>query len=269
MPLLDDNRLEKHATAIVDRFFTEKIALTDGVADVAEEDNLNPEQVKRLVEAVNNMTFLRKFNGAEDRMAASEFQPADANAAISRMLDAARDLVNTVGASSEAAPCGSDLGTDLPTTRPEAPELNPLEGEEVTPAGEPKIRGHVVIMKLRKTAELLRDQEYQARSELTDTFQKLATDFTRAGGTAFETFEQDAFYKWGERAAPFLNMLRASLRMPQAEYDHRAMTKVARVVDSRQPLMRRFNEMMLHSENARKAEKGLQRVQEYLGRLEN
>jgi hypothetical protein len=265
MPLLDDTRLEKHATAVVDRFFSEKVALTDGVADVAEQDNLNPEQVKRLVEAVNNMTFLRKFDGADDRMAASEFQPADANGALSRMLDSAKELTE---APATPAACCMDTG-DLPVTRPDAPELNPLEGEEHTDVPEPKIKGDAVIMKLRKTAELLRDQEYQARCELTDTFQTLATSFSRVNGVPFETFEKDAFYKWGERAAPFLNLLRGSLRMPQAEYDHSSMRKVARVIDSSSPTMRRFNELMLHSENASKAELGIKRVQGYLGRLEN
>lgn len=260
MPLLDDSRLEKCATAIVERFFAEKTALTEGVADVAEEGNFNPEQVKRLVEAVNNMTFLRKFEGSDDRMAASEFQPADANAAISRMIDAARELIQATG--SAPPPESGDAGLDLPVTRPEAPA--PLEEPAPPEAEEPKLSSAKMTMKLQKTAELLHDEKYQARVDLTDTFQKLATDFTRVGGTPFEAFEKDAFYKWGERAAPFLNTLRTSLRLPQANYDHTAMIKVARIVDSRQPEMRRFQELMVQSERAKKAEQGLQRVKDYL-----
>jgi len=267
MALLDETRLEKHATAIVDRFFGEKTALTEGVADVAEQDNFNPEQVKRLVEAVNNMTFLRKFEGADDRIAASEFQPADANAALSAMLDNAQTL-HDAPRPSEDPPEASDLGDALPVTRPEVPRANPLEKEAFAQAKEPHINPDIVTMRLRKTAGLFRDEEYQARVKLTDTFQKVASSFARTDTAPFVEFEKAAFYKWGARAAPFLNILRDSLRLPPAEYDHAEMRKVARVIDSSTSTMRHFHEMMVYSEEAHKAEKGLRRVEEHLHHLE-
>lgn len=270
MALITDRELEKLASRVVDRFFNEKVALTEGVVDEAQDANLNEEQTRRLTEAVNNETFLRKFKNEEDRLAGSEFQPADAHAAICRMLDAAKDLV-----SATKAPGGMmtedelmDAAGDLPNTRPEHEPLEPLEGEEVTASREPKIRGHVVIMKLRKTAALLKDEEHQARMNLTDHFQKMATTFTRIDSAPFEEFEKDAFCKWGGRAVPFLNLLRDSLAKPRADYDRDAMTKTARVIDSSTPLMREFHRMMAASESVTKAQRAQEKVATYLRQLE-
>lgn len=269
MALITDSELEKLANTVVDRYFEEKTALTEGVADAAEGANLNEEQTRRLTEAVNNETFLRKFKNEDDRLAGSEFEPADAHAAIRRMLDAAKDLVGAV-----KAPNGMmtedellDEG-DLPVTRPEHEPLSPLEGEEVTASREPKVRGHIVIMKLRKSAELLKEEEQQARMNLTDRFQKMATEFTKVGGAPFEEFEKDAFCKWGNRAIPFLNLLRDSLAKPRADYDYNAMTKTARVIDSTTPLMREFSRMMNASEAVTKAQKAQVKIAEYLQQLE-
>lgn len=275
MPLLTEQNLEKLSSEVVDAFFKNAGTLTDGVVKIAERESLNPEQIKRLVEAVNNMTFQRKFSAAEgtDRMDASQFETADPNSALQRLIQAAQDLMEEQGgtASMEGGdPCTpmGDLEQALPNTRPEQEPFNPAGPEDnYRQSGSPKISSSVVGMKLRKTAELLNEQQYQHRVNFTECFQKLATQFTRLNGTAFEAFEKDAFYKWGERAVPYLTMLRGTLRKPAATYDHGAMTKVARVIDSSQPCMRLFAETMQHSENVELADKGLVKIAEYLKNL--
>lgn len=270
MPGLNEQQLEKYAAEVVDAFFKENTPLTDGVVKIAERETLNPEQVRRLVEAVNNMTFQRKFSAAEgpDRMDASQFETASPDSALQRLISAAKDLMEEQGAGCASCEGNDDLSSDLPTTRPDAPKLNPAGPEDnLNPVGEPKISGTMVILKLRKTAELLADQQYQHRVQFTESFQNLATQFTRAHGTTFEEFEKDAFYKWGERAVPYLSMLRGVLHKPEATYDHGAMTKVARVIDSRTPLMQLFRETMEHSENVALAERGQEKVAGYLKSL--
>lgn len=269
MPGLNEQQLEKYAAEVVNAFFKENVALTDGVVKIAERETLNPEQVRRLVEAVNNMTFQRKFSAAEgtDRMDASQFETANPDSALQRLIQAAKDLMDEQGGTS-GSPCEGDLSNDLPTTRSDVTPLNPAGPEDnLTPVGEPKLSGTVVIMKLRKTAELLRDQQYQHRVRFTEAFQDLSTRFTRATGPAFEEFEKDAFYKWGTRAVPYLSMLRGVLHKPEATYDHDTMTKVARIIDPSTPLMRLFRTTMEHSENVTLAEQGQEKVAGYLKSL--
>lgn len=267
MPGLNEQQLEKYAAEVVDAFFKESIPLTDGVVKIAERETLNPEQVRRLVEAVNNMTFQRKFSAAEgtDRMDASQFETASPDSALQRLISAAKDLMEEQSGGESVS---DDLASDLPTTRPDAPQLNPAGPEDnFTPAGEPKVSGTVVIMKLRKTAELLRDQQYQHRVRFTESFRDLATRFTRMGTPAFEAFEKDAFYKWGNRAVPYLSMLRGVLNKPAATYDHDTMVKVGRIIDTNTPLMQLFRETMEHSENVALAEQGQEKVAGYLKSL--
>lgn len=269
MAQLTEQLLEKYAKDVTDGFFINNIPMTEGVIKIAEQNNFNPEQIKRLVEAANNMAFQRKFNEAEgpDKMGASEFQTADPNAAIQKLIGAAKEVMDTMSQCPNAP--SNDLIADLPVTRPEVTPLNMAGPEDnLNKISEPQVKGHIMIMRLRKTAEALRDEEYQKRVELTETLQKLATTFTRLNGPSFETFEKDAFYKWGSRAAPHLQLLRQSLRKPTATYDYNEMQKTARIIDSRVPEMQLLKAMMNCSENITKLRQGMDKTATYLQSLE-
>jgi hypothetical protein len=263
---MSEQLLEKFAETIVGRFFNEKVALNDGVTEVAQSENLNDEQVKRLVEAVNTTAFLKKFNnpspGADGRVV--EFETANPDAVINRMLSTARDTMDR-----SASPCtedGNDLTQDLPVTRNDKAPLEPVKEAEYS-APEPRIKKHVVDARLRKTAELLKEQEYQARNNFTDTTQALLNRFRRASGASFEAFEKDAFYQLGPAAAPHLQLLRRSLGRESADYDHVDMHKYARVVDMATPEMRLFQQMLKTSQTLKECRKGQEKVGEYLGRI--
>ncbi|MGD9209178.1 MAG: hypothetical protein PVI90_00305 [Desulfobacteraceae bacterium] len=270
MAQLTEQHLEKYAKQVVEDFFTNNIPMTDGVVKIAEQSNLNPEQIKRLVGAVNNMAFQRKFMEAAgpDRMEASEFHTANPDEAIQRLIGAAKDVMNTMAPVCPTEPT-NDLISDLPTTRPEVAPLNMASPEDnLNKVSEPQIKGHIVIMNLRKTAELLEEQKYQKRIELTETLQKLATTFTRSNGPSFEAFEKDAFYKWGEQAAPYLQLLRASLRKDLAYYNHDNMRKIARVIDSSTPEMQLLTNMMHCSNDIETLQRSVDRTNQYLKSLE-
>jgi hypothetical protein len=274
MPRFDETTLEKRATAVVDRFLREKVALTDGVVAAAQEENLNPEQLKRLVEAVNNMAFLKKFEGAPDRMNASEFEPASADAALQQLVDQAG--AESDGAELPGQPTAVDNGSNgqnsgintaddlvaaLPMTRPGESPLPPPTQQP--PPAESPVSGAKMAMRLEKTAEQLRDARLQAQYRFTDEFQRLATYFTRSDAPPFEAFEQDALYKWGAVAIPHLGALRAVLRKSPAEYDPTVNTKVARIIDSRTPAMGSFQALLEEADKMVKAAHGEQRAREY------
>jgi hypothetical protein len=260
--MLTEQQLDKLAHQVVDRFLIEKVALTDGVVDTAQQENLNPEQIKRLVESVNNLTFLKKFNGTpsgQDRVV--EFETANPNAAIQRLLEDAKTECNP---GTEEAKTGAY--NDLPFTRAGLPEALPEEKTAATP--EPRLPDKgLTILKLRKTAELLEDQKYQARIGLTETLEDLATRFTRVGNVPFEAFEKDAFYNWGDAAGPHLQLLRQSLRLPVANYNHAMMTKIGRVIDTSTYEMQQLQKLMQYQRDIEQLENGHQKVAEYLERL--
>lgn len=267
MASMTEKMLEKWAEAIAETFFNENVPLNDGVTKVATEENLNPEQIKRLVEAVNTTTFLQKFNGmadpdsmAHDRVV--EFETADPHIVISRMLKSAKDSMTP-----NCTPCddASDLTLGLPVTRSDEAPLPPEKVASAPP--EPRIKKHIVVNRLHKTADLLKQSEYQARVCFTEAVQDLTTRFRRLNGASFEEFEKDAFYHYGEDAAPHLQLIRQALRKPTAAYDLPDMRKHARFVDLKTPEMRHLQEMMNWTKHRKHAEAALKKVEGDLARI--
>lgn len=266
--VLSEKLLEKLAETIVDRFFNEKIALNDGVTEAAQDQNLNSEQVKRLVEAVNTTAFLKKFNNPEPDANGRvvEFETASPNAVLNRLLDNAKNEMHSSGNADTAQ---EEHPTDLPVTRAdrvdEVPVVPAIEGP--VKHAEERIQRHVVINRLYKTAELLKEQEYQARNDYTDATQALLTRFRRLNGASFDTFEKDAFYHLGPPAAPYLQMLRRALNKVAADYDYPEMQKHARIVDMNTPEMRLFKDLMQASQDISDSTKGQEKVGEHLARI--
>ena len=269
--VMSEKLLEKFAGDIVDRFFGEKVALNDGVTDMAQSQNLNEEQVRRLVEAVNTSAFLRKFNdmaqpdGSQaDRVV--EFETADPNAVINRMLGSAKDEMDSNVETPSEVDTDTDLSTDLPVTRSDEAPAEPCECAEPK-LSEARVQKHVVVNSLHKTAGLFKEQAWQARNDFTNATQDLLTRFRRLHGASFEEFEKDAFYQLGPPAAPYLQMIRQSLGKPTADYDYGDMKKYARVVDMNTPEMRLFRNMMKASQTAIDSAKGQEKVGEHIARI--
>lgn len=267
--VMSEKMLEKFAEEIVERFFEEKVALNDGVTEMAQTQNLNDEQIKRLVEAVNTTAFLQKFNNPEPDANGRvvEFETANPHAVINRMLGSAKDELdsNAVESPSEVDTI-TDLSTDLPVTRSDEAPAPPCE-EEAPKLSEARVQKHAVINSLHKTAELFKERVWQARNDFTDATQNLLTRFRRLDGANFEEFEKDAFYQLGTSAAPYLQLIRRSLGKPPADYDYTDMQKYARVVDMGTPEMRLFHDMMEASQTAIDSSKGQEKVGEHLDRI--
>lgn len=76
--------VQKVSVDIVKDFVTNKVPLNDGIAKVASEMNFNPEQVKRVVETCNTVTYLALQKTASDRT--SEFPLADYNGVMGKLV---------------------------------------------------------------------------------------------------------------------------------------------------------------------------------------
>lgn len=264
--VLSEQLLEKFAATIVDRFFAEKVALNDGVTEVAQGQNLNNEQVKRLVEAVNTTAFLKKFNNPEPDANGRvvEFETASPNAVLNRLLDNAKSELHSTGNTDDEM---EEHPMDLPVTRPghEEPAV-PTVNAEVKEAEE-RLQRHVVINRLHKTASLLKERTYQAQNTLTDATQELLTRFRKLGGADFDTFEKDAFYHMGPPAAPYLQLIRRSLRKDPADYDYADMQKYARVVDTGTKEMKLLRTMMRASQTINDNTQGQEKIASHLARI--
>ena len=90
MPSLREQDFDKLAARVVDQFLSGKAKLAEAAAEEAMHAGMNPDQIERLTQAANTMTFLRmmdkrKQEGAGDLM--HEFDPIDSRQVIRIVID--------------------------------------------------------------------------------------------------------------------------------------------------------------------------------------
>jgi hypothetical protein len=264
---MTEQHLDQLAKEAVTRYTTDKMALNDVATDIATRENMDPEHIKRLVEAVNTEAFKNKFDnpteGATDRMV--EFETASPHAVISRMLTEAKDAIEALPGN--ASEYDDDMTSSLPNTREyKADEMLPDQPPGKTSEERP-VKKHIVAGRLHKTAEDLHSKKLAERNTFTDATQALLDCFRRAGASSFEEFEKSAFYHLGEEVAPYLQVLRQSLGKPSAEYDHVASVKIARVVDMETKEMKLLKSALTSYNTITKYAQALRTVEKQIARL--
>jgi len=262
---MDEVRLEKYAAEVIQGYKSANVPLTDGVVKVAEARSLNEEQVRRLVERVNNDVFQHHFKQAEEAKSEDRnvtFEPANPDSVLTRLINSAKDAINPTPEDS-AASDPMDLIGDLPNGS-DAAGLGEPEKTASAPEEEPLPSKAIVITRLRKAAGEMRIAETQARSTLTDAMQKLARHFTFLDNKEkFAGFERDAVYHRGNDAAPYLALTRRALRMPRMTYDATALHKVARVVDTNTTEMRLLDAFIAADQEVARLHAGVEKMAAY------
>jgi len=77
-------QIQEFSVGVVKDYIDNKVPLSEGIAKVASENELNPEQVKRVVEACNTVTYLTLQKQASDRT--FEFKVADYNEVMGHLV---------------------------------------------------------------------------------------------------------------------------------------------------------------------------------------
>jgi hypothetical protein len=250
MPALRERDFDQLATQVVDQFLAGKAKLAEAAAEQATANGLNPDQIQRLVEAANTMTFLRlmdqrKAEGAGNLM--HEFDPIDSRQVIRIVIDNAGVHVEPAD---HEAPQLEHQSDELPDEM-SAVRLNPGEGEpghkdspqveeceeechdrldppglntkkrapskkdeapvaEKKPPFKPPSK-EGELLRLRKLSDILEDQVKQAAWAFEDTFDRLSDRFKRAYSPSFEDFEKDAMAECSDAVGVgVMNLLRSS-----------------------------------------------------------
>jgi len=124
-------------------------------------------------------------------------------------------------------------------------------------------RQQIMIIKIRKVAEELKQQKLAARICYEEERDKLASEFARLYGPCFQEFEKDAISVHGVDAIPLLSELRCMLRMPQIKVA--VYEKTARLVDSDTPTMHSFGRMKSLAEEEKACAAGLTLLEREVG----
>ena len=225
---ITSRNFEGLATNVVDKFFSDgSPALDIIIADVAKSSDLNPNEIKRLVEKSNLQTMLRFLQTSEDKRV--EFDMADYDKVMPLVYSGNDDLES----SSEITdtPIDSDVAgaSNIPDIRKEA-GLKTKDGIDVLEAFLAQNRSQTQmqkqanvltetkhirvneIFKMEKSAAELRQVKVQKELNLNNIIDKMATDFCAMDGPDFKKFAQEANELHGAAATPLLTNLAKVMR---------------------------------------------------------
>lgn len=112
--------LQDISVQVVAKFMSKQASLSEAIADKAKSMELNPEQIKRVIESSNTIAYLRQLEDAKDR--SFEFPVAEYHDVMGRMVlpDSSPTVDSTV------APLAPPLGEKVEVTKTAGIKTNPL-----------------------------------------------------------------------------------------------------------------------------------------------
>jgi hypothetical protein len=257
--ITDFEMIKKFANEIAREYVSQRCPITDSVLSFCEENQLNPEQIRNLVQLINTLIHMLLFETKTDDKIV-EFEPLDPDVLIKKIfsettpeeeLPETSDTIN-VDLFDDLSSTFRNLQQRLGLAKEKTIDLSDVFGPGIAKVkeetGPNSHKRQLMIMKIQKTAEELQMRNKETAFEYTDVLDSLASKFAMMYGPNLEEFEKDALALRGEKAIPILKDLRICLREPTKEYDQ-TMIKQARVVDGSTDQMQMLDYLiMLHDE---------------------
>lgn len=276
---------ERMSDTVVNDFLKEDVNLNDGILKVAQERDLNPEQVKRLVEMSNTKTFLKKFSEKDDGDKNVNFDVADSNKILKAFYsDDAPKSIKITKVTISRVP-GNDLELDFPdmmrSIRENIPE--PVKEEKEEKAASEKIdtteevkitkkAKYKTTLRLRKIAEELLNRVYESEYSYNDERDKLASEFCKLYGPDYREFEKDAILHYGTEdiyAKYALEDIRKCIRWDKPMYSASKNELLQKVAGFETPELETFKKMCELKKVQQKYAEGLKVVNQKLEKLFN
>jgi len=218
MPSFSRHDIESMSFRAAEKF-KEGTPLHVSIVKIAKDNQMNPEQIKRLVEASNTTTFLNEFKSKSGNQRMVEFDVANPDKVIQEALGGS-------SASSDKAPSISiTISVDPNASLHDSVEDENLPMPELEPSSEKaaSYREGFFLQETEKTSSLNSHTKYQIKESL---LTKIADCNYRAEDIADEialsyrgiytkekhaSFETDAFSMYGNKAIPGLQLVRNRL----------------------------------------------------------
>lgn len=230
MAQLTQRDIQKFAEAVATDLVEQQIPLNDSIRKIAEARGLNADQIGRVCEASNNLTFNKlltaKHKTASDGLV--EFDIADTKGVLGGIVKSA--AVKTASAPAVALYELRELRMPV-----EAPPIEKVAHTEPAPT---KRQLEANARTVRKTLDYLRHEKLGAVMEYQDSVRVIRNEFRKIDVTkSFASLEKEAAALYGEDVYPVLTDLRSAFGMESVEYDQPAIEKQAGYVDDTDPMV--------------------------------
>ena len=266
MRVLRREDYEKMAKEAVAKMVNDSVPLNRSLVKIADSMGLNPDQIKALVQVANTLAHLDLFDRKSDGDKIVNFTPADPDQVLRDVVTSDGDSCCSSSGSSGSADKLQDFFGDF-SSDPAPTDSSALAnvGQVLNEAtNDPTPRRHqIMIIKIRKVAEELKQKKLAALHQYGVERDKLASEFAKLYGPKFEEFEKDAIDVHGADIVPILSELRHELRMPRIKVA--VFEKTARLVDSDTAEMQKFGRMKAFLEEVTACDAGLELLKREVG----
>ena len=256
---MDRSDYEQKADEAVRSFLDGGVPLEDGIVNIATRDQLNPEQIKRIVEMANTSAFLEMFKNksGDDRMV--EFETASPESVIKKFYEVGPNSVGTTVVSVSGYPSinaagsffddiadeNSSCGCGMKMDPCSCMSAGPLVAEVKEASWKPRvdsINKQKLSIRLDRAREVLADKLAAAYYDAEDIANELAGKFRSIyDREKMAEFEQDGLSQFGPQAVYGFNAVRSRLNKPlYNKMPDSSMVKKAsefHLADSRTPEM--------------------------------
>jgi len=269
MAHLTDTDYQKLANAVADDLIKQRTPLNDSICKLASDMGMNDEQIARLSEATNNVTFNKLFQArGEDKTASDrliEFDVADTKKILGRLIKHAESGRSSEKTASLWEMRELDDETMHAIRSPEGPAMEKVAFElrpESRPSTEKDLRT------LRKAAEHTHHRKLAAEMDYQDRLVSLAKHFNKLYDVMpFSEFEKTAAAMFGKTAELHLNALRTLRKMPEVTYNIETLTKTAGVIDDTFPEIKQFAALMAAANDVAAISRGAAKISDGIKRL--
>jgi hypothetical protein len=191
--------------------------LTKNILKVAKANEFNSEQIKRLSEATNQSMYNKMLNNGENKFdKTASFPIVDPKQIISEYYDQETDLNKVASVVSKGmstyylSPEKLFMEKVAESSTDTVMEPEPLS----SPAPEFSDSEYFEKLSLAKSVrDRLNSERCGLQLKISECIDKLACAFTLVDGPDQEQFEKKAYFIYGNKSLPFLNLVREQLGM--------------------------------------------------------
>ena len=230
-----ETKFEKYAARAANAYLDNQVPLNDSIIKIAEEKELNPDQIKRVVEAANVKVFQKHF-ADEDRDGHKDvdFDVADPKVIIKKIY-IIKKSPSECGCDGE--PKGRGLGRSMMS--------NPLDffkdlamdnfsdrtQDDVEDLPEEKIKMNrpTLVIRIKTAKANLEKQAYTASEDYVEKVAELSRNYRRSDAEpkAFGELCKEAYDHCGEKVLPILQSIATQARKEVPDFSDVPFSKVA------------------------------------------
>lgn len=219
-----ESKFDKYAEIAANDYLNNEVPLNDSIVKLAEEKELNPEQIKRVVEAANVKVFQKHF-GDDDREGHKDvdFDVADPKVIIRKIYIIKKDSGSSDDHESSPMDFFKDLSKDNFSDRTQ-------DDVEDLPDEKKKLDRPTLVIRIKSAKSNLEKEAYAISEQYVEKVAEVAKAFRRSDAEpqSFYNFCKEAMEHKGEAILPILNSIATEARkeVPNFEEDG-GLSKIA------------------------------------------